>query len=101
LTPKRHAIGDGVLFLYRPRQSWMPYTLPRDRTQQAAYNRRLQEQFESTRRVRPVPRVNAADASPGDTVGALEKLVQLRSAGVVDDAEFAVVKAKILGTDTA
>jgi hypothetical protein len=90
-----------VLFLYRPRQSWMPYALPRDRTQQAAYNRRLQEQFESTRRVRPVPPVNAADASPGDTVEALEKLVQLRSAGVVDDAEFAVVKAKILGTDTA
>ncbi len=32
-----------MLFLYRPRQTWMPFALPRNRTQQAAYNRHLHE----------------------------------------------------------
>ncbi len=42
-----------MLFLYRPRQTWMPYGLPRNRTHQAAYNRQLQQKFDSTRRVAP------------------------------------------------
>ena len=36
-----------MLFLYRPRQTWMPYRLPRNTTDQAAYNRRLQERFDA------------------------------------------------------
>jgi hypothetical protein len=79
----------------------MPYALPRDRTQQAAYNRTLQEQFQATRQVSTAPPLEVADASPGDSVAALEKLVQLHAGGVLDDAEFAVAKAKILGADTA
>jgi hypothetical protein len=27
-----------MLFLLRPRQTWMPYTLPRSRAQQDVYN---------------------------------------------------------------
>ena len=34
-----------MLFLYRPRQTWMPFALPRGRTQQDVYNRQLQEGF--------------------------------------------------------
>ena len=42
-----------MLFLYRPRETWMPFAGPRNRTDQAAYNRQLQQKFESTRRVAP------------------------------------------------
>ncbi len=80
-----------MLFLYRPRQTWMPYALPRNRTQQAAYNRQLQEQFESTRRVPPpvlaAPRVPLRD---------LKELGELHQSGVLSDAEFASAKAKLL-----
>ena len=45
-----------MLFLYRPPQTYMPYSLPRNRTDQAAYNRRMQAKFNATRRApRPVP----------------------------------------------
>ena len=43
-----------MLFLYRPRQTYMPFALPRSRTDQAAYNRRLQAKFDATRRA-PLP----------------------------------------------
>ena len=52
-----------MLFLYRPRETWMPFASPRGRTQQAAYNRQLQGQFDSTRRVAP-----AAPATERDLV---------------------------------
>jgi hypothetical protein len=38
-----------MLFLYRPRQTWMPYRMPREPTQQAAYNRQLQASYAATR----------------------------------------------------
>ena len=46
-----------MLFLYRPRQTRIPYRPPRPRTQQDAYNARLQQQFAATQRVatRPPP----------------------------------------------
>jgi hypothetical protein len=45
-----------MLFLYRPRQTRMPYNLRRTPSEQAQYNRRLQERFEATQRVpRPQP----------------------------------------------
>jgi len=80
-----------MLFLYRPRQTWMPYALPRNRTQQAAYNRQLQDRFDSTRRVPP-----AVPAAPRDLVGDLKELEQLRRSGALTDAEFASAKAKLL-----
>jgi Short C-terminal domain len=80
-----------MLFLYRPRQTWMPFALPRNRTEQAAYNRQLQERFESTRRVAP-----AAPAPERDPVRDLKELGELHRSGVLTDAEFESAKAKLL-----
>jgi hypothetical protein len=80
-----------MLFLYRPRQTWMPYALPRHRTEQAAYNRQLQAKFESTRRVAP-----AVPAAQRDPVSDLQALAELYRSGVLTDAEFESAKAKVL-----
>ena len=81
-----------MLFLYRPRETWMPFSLPRNQTQQGDYNRRLQAEFESTRRVAaPIP----APAAP-DPVDALERLDALHRSGALSDAEFAAAKEKWL-----
>ena len=80
-----------MLFLYRPRQTWMPFALPRNRTQQAAYNRQLQEKFASTRRVAP-----AVPATQHDLLSDLRELGELHQSGVLTDAEFASAKAKLL-----
>jgi hypothetical protein len=80
-----------MLFLYRPRETWMPFARPMSRTEQAAYNRQLQAKFASTRRV-PA----ALPASPQrDTVTAL-KDGALHQSGQLTDAEFELAKAKIL-----
>ena len=80
-----------MLFLYRPRQTWMPYSLPRNRSQQAAYNRQLQERFASTHRV--APPVPAAERDPLDQ---LKDLGELHRSGELTDAEFETAKAKLL-----
>jgi Short C-terminal domain len=88
-----------MLFLYRPRQTWMPYRLPREPAQQDAYNRQMQESFSATRRVgTPAPAAGAAPASPRDPIEALKELGQLHTSGVLTDAEFASAKAKVLGS---
>ena len=45
--------SNGMLFLYRPRQTYMPYSLPRARSQQGQYNRQLQHRFNASLRVKP------------------------------------------------
>jgi Short C-terminal domain len=89
-----------LLFLYRPRQTWMRYPLPREPTQQEAYNRQLQESFAATRRVAPAqPGPEAAASEAGaDPVAALKDLAQLRSSGALTEAEFAAAKTKVLGS---
>jgi hypothetical protein len=82
-----------VLFLYRPRQTWMPYRLPRNRSQQAAYNRQLQDRFASTHRVAP-----AQPAAQHDPLDQLKELGELHRSGVLTDAEFEAAKAKLLAT---
>lgn len=77
-----------MLFLYRPRQTWMPFSLPRNRTEQAAYNRQLQQRFDTTRRVAP--------AAPRDPIADLKQLGELHQTGVLTDQEFADAKAKLL-----
>ena len=88
-----------MLFLYRPRQTWMPYRVPRPPTQQEMYNRQLQDRFDATRRV-PAPTIGTPDPRP-DTVTALKELAELRASGMIDDAEFAAAKAKVLDGDGA
>jgi hypothetical protein len=91
-----------MLFLYRPRQTWMPYQLPRAPTQQDAYNRHLQETFAATRRVpEPVPAPEGSAPTPGrDPVAQLKDLGQLHATGMLSDAEFAAAKANVLGAGT-
>lgn len=85
-----------MLFLYRPRQTWMPYSLPRNRTEQAAYNRHLQDSYASTRRVAP-----PAPAPVSDPIAQLKELAALHDAGTLTDEEFASAKAKVLGSESA
>ncbi len=95
-------VGGKVLFLYRPRQTWMPYRLPRQTTQQDAYNRHLQKAYEATRRVpRGAPgAVNAlATAVKGDTLADLKELAELHATGALSDEEFATAKATVLGAE--
>jgi hypothetical protein len=84
-----------VLFLYRPRETWMPYRLPRRPTEQDAYNRDLQRTFDST-----TP-TNAAAApvvtEPRDLIGTLRELAALHDSGALTDDEFTAAKAKLLG----
>jgi hypothetical protein len=83
-----------MLFLYRPRQTWMPYQLPRNMTTQRQYNYEMQDRFAGTRRVPAA----APAAAPPDPVDALKELAKLHDAGKLSDAEFASAKAKVLGT---
>jgi hypothetical protein len=90
-----------MLFLYRPRQTWMPYRPPRPPTEQDAYNRHMQDSYAATRRVAPSSVAGEAGSwSPsGDPVADLKDLAQLHSSGALSDDEFAAAKAKVLGTD--
>jgi hypothetical protein len=98
-----------MLFLYRPRQTWMPYRLPRQRGQQAAYNQHLQDQFGATRRVPPsMPAgANPAGPTPGASTSTrsltegLKELAQLHTEGALSDEEFAAAKAKVLASTSA
>jgi hypothetical protein len=83
-----------MLFLYRPRQTWMPYVLPKNLTDQAAYNRALQDKFAATRRVDPAQPATA----PPDPLAQVKGLAELHDAGKLTDEEFAAAKAKVLGT---
>ena len=87
-----------MLFLYRPRQAWMPYRRPRPRMAQDAYNLHLQQSYAATRRVAPAA-PTAAEPPTRDPVARLRDLAHLRDTGALDDAEFAAAKAKVLGTD--
>ena len=83
-----------MLFLLRPRQTYMPYALPRPPEQQRVQNEQIQHAYSATRRVEP-----DAPASPGLPVDQLEKLAELHRSGVLTDDEFSAAKAKVLGSD--
>jgi hypothetical protein len=88
-----------MLFLYRPRQTWMPYRPPRRRTEQDAYNLHLQQAYAATRQVAPYTPAAAPPPVADDTIARLKELGQLRESGVLTDAEFAAAKAKVLGLE--
>lgn len=81
-----------MLFLYRPRETWMPFARPVSRTEQAAYNRQLQAKFASTRRVP----ATLPESPQRDTLTALRELGALHESGDLTDAEFDLAKAKVL-----
>jgi Short C-terminal domain len=85
-----------MLFLYRPRQTYMPFRRPRPRTDQDLYNYQLQQAFSATRQV---PAYTPATAAPADDLARLKELAQLHDTGVLSDDEFAAAKAKLLGLD--
>ena len=85
-----------MLFLYRPRQTWMPSRMPREVSQQDEYNYRLQQQFQATRRVPPAAPAQAT-GSGTESSGTLHQLVELHTAGVLTDSEFAAAKARLTG----
>jgi hypothetical protein len=80
-----------VLFLLRPRQTYMPYALPRDPAQQAARNEQRERAYAETRRLPP----SEPSAAP-DVVGRLEDLASLWASGAISDDEFATLKANLL-----
>jgi hypothetical protein len=83
-----------MLFLYRPRQTWMPYAISRHHTEQVAYNRDLHRRFAATRRVPPaVPR-----AAEGDPDVADRELEELHRSGALTDDELAAARAKLVAT---
>ena len=79
IRSRRHAQQEvAMLFLYRPRQTWMPFRRPRPRTQQDEYNWQLQQQYQATQQVAAVharrlepgarrPDRAARDARPSST----------------------------------
>ena len=69
----------------------MPFALPRDRMDQAAYNRQLQRQFASTRRV-PLPPPPAGAISAADQRKELHALLE---AGALTQSEFDVISARL------
>jgi hypothetical protein len=94
-----------MLFLYRPRQTWMPYRVPGDVTQQDMYNRQVQEKFDATIRVpRQAPTAPAVVTTTSPAIGlpeALQQLGALHASGVLSDSEFAAAKAKLIGEQPA
>jgi len=85
-----------MLFLLRPRQTWMPFARPRERMQQDAYNRSLQDAYTSTRSVAPVAPVVALQRDP---YAELRKPARLHQGGALTDDEFAQAKARVLDGD--
>ncbi len=81
-----------MLFLYRPRQTWMPFALPQSRTQQAAYNRQLQDKFE----LDPPGRSSRSRGRRARPAGDLQRLGDLHKPACLTDAEFEAVKARLL-----
>jgi hypothetical protein len=88
-----------MLFLYRPRETWLPIRLPRNVTQQRAYNRRLQDRFDQTRQHAPAP--SRPNEPARDPISALKELAQLHDAGALTDEEFAAAKSKLLDDDAS
>jgi Short C-terminal domain len=86
-----------MLFLYRPRQTWMPFRPPRTRTDQDGYNLRMQQAYSATRRVAPYTPGTSDAAAAGDPAARLRDLARLHESGALSDAEFAAAKAKVLG----
>ena len=86
-----------MLFLLRPRQTWMPYRRPRGQTQQDLYN----EQLRAGLRFDPTGCAYAEPVlcSRRDPRRGSEGARALHRSGVLTDVEFAAAKAKVLAPE--
>ena len=89
-----------MIFLLRPPQTYMPYGLARPRPQEDRWNNQIQQAYGATQRVAPYD-PNAEPAPRTDTVGRLKELAELRTSGVLTDAEFETAKAKVLAEESS
>jgi hypothetical protein len=81
-----------MLFLMRPRQTYMPYALPRDPKQMREWNTLSNSAYASTRRVAPyVP-----ETDTGAVLDKVKELAALHASDALTDEEFAAAKAKVL-----
>jgi Short C-terminal domain len=88
-----------MLFLLRPRQTYMPYALPRDPETTETRNEQLHKAYSSTRRVAapaPSQHQGAGAIVPRDVVADLKDLGALHESGALTDQEFAAAKARVL-----
>jgi ketosteroid isomerase-like protein len=69
-------IGDAVLLLYRPPQTYMHYSLPRNRMRQAHYNQQMQSRYNESLARAPASRTSALHT---------ETLVRVLHAAVAGD----------------
>ena len=83
-----------MLFLLRPPQTRLPLALPRDPRGQAEWNRLARDSYTSTRRVS-----SADTGTRRDDIASLRELASLHDAGALTDHEFALAKARVLGTN--
>jgi hypothetical protein len=89
-----------MLFLLRPRQTSMPFGVPRNRPDQNYQNQELQQAYLSTRRVDPsVP--TEAETRERDPIAYIRELAELHKSGVLTDAEFDAAKARALSQEHA
>ena len=84
-----------MLFLLRPQQTWMPYSLPRDPVQQDVRNQEMRTAYDSTRRVPPYRPTDGGGSQP-DVIAQLKSLAELHDSGALTDQEFTTAKAKLL-----
>jgi Short C-terminal domain len=88
-----------MLFLYRPRQTYMPFRRPRQRMDQDRYNMQLQQAYSATHQVPQYAPADAPPAEPDDPIARLKELAALHGSGALTDDEFAAAKARVLGPD--
>jgi hypothetical protein len=88
-----------MLFLLRPPQTYVRYSLPRDPRQQEAWNQEVQQAYGSTRRVAPATPAPSPPAT--DLVATLKDLGELHQSGALTDDEFAAAKARLLAQPDA
>ena len=88
-----------MLFLLRPRQTYLPYALPRDPKGTETWNEELHKADSSTRRVAAPalsPGPGSGEEAPRDVVAALKDLGALHESGALTDDEFAAAKNTVL-----
>ena len=88
-----------MLFLLRPRETWMPYALPRDPAQQDAHRAELRTAYDSTRKVETAAPV-AEPPAPPDVIAQLKSLAELHASGSLTDDEFAAAKSRVLAASS-